>query len=327
MKKIEEWFMKRIVFFVLAILFFGIASGKTVKEGTVKWKFETDGPVESCPAIGDDGTIYTMTKNGCVSAINHDGQSKWFFKTNSHWSTSPVIGMDGTIYICSEDTLFEFSQSGLKRKKYFKKYNFFSSICIGNDGSVYAGGDKLLYAFNSQNVEKWIYNDYVMSPVIGPDRGIYFITGSGLVYAFNPDGSEKWCFDNRKNLNYGESSIVVDNNGVIYLLCYNKYFIVLNPDGTEKWTYNPKCEIYTTPAIGQNGTIYLGSEEGVIALTPNGNEKWIFKTNCRIDVTPAIGMDGTIYFGSARGQISALNRKFFDHNLLFYRKYLYGNSY
>ena len=34
----------------------------------------------------------------------------------------------------------------------------------------------------------------------------------------------------------------------------------------------------TVPAIGNNGTIYFGTINGLIALNPNGTLKWIYTT-------------------------------------------------
>ncbi|HXK70393.1 MAG TPA: PQQ-binding-like beta-propeller repeat protein, partial [Caldisericia bacterium] len=37
--------------------------------GTLKWKFKTDGMVQSPPAIGSDGTIYVGSNDGYLYAI------------------------------------------------------------------------------------------------------------------------------------------------------------------------------------------------------------------------------------------------------------------
>jgi len=64
----------------------------------------------------------------------------------------------------------------------------------------------------------------------------------------------------------------------------------------------------STPAIGADGTIYLGSFDGKLhALSPEGTEKWYFKAGLEIKSSPAIGDDGTIYFGSRDHQFYAIN--------------------
>ncbi len=59
----------------------------------------------------------------------------------------------------------------------------------------------------------------------------------------------------------------------------------------------------SSPAIGSDGTIYVGSYDyNLYALTDGGQgtvtEKWAFPTGSYVFSTPAIGPDGTIYIGS-----------------------------
>jgi hypothetical protein len=66
--------------------------------------------------------------------------------------------------------------------------------------------------------------------------------------------------------------------------------------------------VYSSPAIGVDGTIYVGSANNYIyALNPDGTLKWRYQTEYWVGCTPAIGADGTIYIGSADGYIYALN--------------------
>jgi len=82
---------------------------------------------------------------------------------------------------------------------------------------------------------------------------------------------------------------------------------------TIKWTYLLDNGIYSSPAIGTDGTIYIGTWEQALgdgdlyALNPDGTLKWKYDTNGGIKGTPVIGTDGTIYVGSYNGLFYALN--------------------
>jgi hypothetical protein len=69
---------------------------------------------------------------------------------------------------------------------------------------------------------------------------------------------------------------------------------------TLKWRYERNSILFDYPAIGTDGTIYVGSYyDGYLsAISPDGKEKWRFKTEGGIESSPAIGADGTIYVGS-----------------------------
>jgi outer membrane protein assembly factor BamB len=79
------------------------------------------------------------------------------------------------------------------------------------------------------------------------------------------------------------------------------------------WTTNIHCKTDTSPALGADGTIYLGDWEGkLLALQPNGSPKWAFTTghgwNLGVEIrsSPAVGADGTIYFGCRDNKLYAL---------------------
>ena len=56
-----------------------------------------------------------------------------------------------------------------------------------------------------------------------------------------------------------------------------------------------------TPVVGDDGTIYVGLDDGLFAVSPDGQLEWSFPTGRRrIFSPPAIGADGTLFFGAAR---------------------------
>lgn len=68
-----------------------------------------------------------------------------------------------------------------------------------------------------------------------------------------------------------------------------------------KWTFQTGGRIDAAPAIS-GGRIYVGSSDGnLYALNSQGLVIWKLHTDCPINTTPAIGSDGTIYLGAALG--------------------------
>jgi len=66
-------------------------------------------------------------------------------------------------------------------------------------------------------------------------------------------------------------------------------------------------KVGSSPAIGADGTIYVGSWDGKLyAVNPDGTEKWVFTTLNQIQSSPAIADDGTIYFGCDDGKVYAV---------------------
>jgi outer membrane protein assembly factor BamB len=103
------------------------------------------------------------------------------------------------------------------------------------------------------------------------------------------------------------SSPAIGSDGTIYLGCDDDHLYALNPNGTKKWSYTGG-PVRSSPAIGSDGTIYFGSVDNKLyALNSDGTKKWNYTTGGDIISSPAIGSDGTIYFGSWDGNLYALN--------------------
>lgn len=81
---------------------------------------------------------------------------------------------------------------------------------------------------------------------------------------------------------------------------------VIGGQGTLKWSYTIGGTVESSPAIGSDGTIYVGSYY-LFAINPDGTLKWSFTTAGPVNSSPAIGSDGTIYVGSDDTGLYAIN--------------------
>lgn len=144
------------------------------------------------------------------------------------------------------------------------------------------------------------------APAVGPDRSI--IVGvetrfGGRVIAISPNGDrERWVFD-RGSQGYFSSSPAIreEANGyTVYIGCGDGRLYALNGlDGRERWSVRLGPFIDSSPAIGPDGTIYVGAGDfGLHAVAPDGRVRWRFGASSWIDSSPAIAPDGTIYVGS-----------------------------
>jgi outer membrane protein assembly factor BamB len=81
--------------------------------------------------------------------------------------------------------------------------------------------------------------------------------------------------------------------------------------GTLLWEFKTEGEVSSSPAIGSDGTVYVGSaDKKVYALDDTrGTKKWEFETGGNVTSSPAIGADGTVYIGSVDKKLYAINGK------------------
>jgi outer membrane protein assembly factor BamB len=64
----------------------------------------------------------------------------------------------------------------------------------------------------------------------------------------------------------------------------------------------------SSPAIGQDGTIYIGGHNGVYALDgASGTQRWYYTVGAGIRCSPVLGADETVYIGGCNDRVYALN--------------------
>ena len=78
--------------------------------------------------------------------------------------------------------------------------------------------------------------------------------------------------------------------------------------GRRLWVTETGGWVISPPAIGADGTVYIGSlDKKVYALDgKTGARKWAFETGEKVRSSPAIGADGTVYIGSLDKKVYAI---------------------
>jgi len=80
------------------------------------------------------------------------------------------------------------------------------------------------------------------------------------------------------------------------------------PD-TVLWEFKTAGEVNSSPAIGSDGTVYVGGsyDKKLYALSgKTGDKLWEFETGRNVRSSPAIGPDGTVYVGSLDNKLYAI---------------------
>jgi hypothetical protein len=80
---------------------------------------------------------------------------------------------------------------------------------------------------------------------------------------------------------------------------------------TPIWEFETGGRVYSSPAIGSDGTVYVGSVDNKLYAIngKSGVKLWEFETENFVVSSPAIGSDGTVYVGSDDGKLYAINGK------------------
>ena len=270
--------------------------------------------IQSTPAIGADGKLYFGSYNvsdagswGSLIAVDPGGSIRWILDDLDAIYSSPALGPDGTIYVAGGRHVHAVDPRGEIRWTYETpgRTFSFSSPAVASDGTIYVGGDDhALHAINPDGSPRWTFKtgDLIRAPPsIGADGTIYVPSYDGRLYAVNPDGSERWSVVVERSI--GGSFARVDSppsigpDGAIYVL--DRGLFAINPGGSIRWHVDDLVG-GTTPILGADGNVYVGSVSAVTALDAQGTLLWDYRpgglgiSGVRVAASPAIGVDGTI---------------------------------
>ena len=136
--------------------------------------------------------------------------------------------------------------------------------------------------------------------------------------------AELWQFSTSSSIDttdYYSSPVASLDGTTIYYAAGNSLYAFGALTGTQIWEYTLPSGVTfegSTPAIGSDGTIYIGATDGnLYAISPSGTLDWTYSAGgsppggysfygTGIESSPLIGPDGTIYFGSENGYLYAL---------------------
>ncbi|WP_448378625.1 beta-alanine-activating enzyme beta-propeller domain-containing protein, partial [Fervidobacterium sp.] len=292
-------------------------------DGTLKWKFKTDSSIDSSPVVGADGTIYFASDDDFIYAVSQNGEVLWKVEVSyseEYIDCGLTIGQDGTLYAGSEDGVFyaiQTSSFGLVDSPWSKfRGNSFNTGLFGDKSVVYPPVEIKAVAYDKSGNKKEAVVKVKIdtnSPFVSFKTPKYgeFVKGevnveidakdeSGIskveLYAGNQKISEKAKQPYTFKAEVGKLQNVINEP------------ISVENEGKELWQSNLNGEIYSTPAISKDGTIYVGSyDKRLYAIDTAGNIKWTFEIDGKIHSSPAIDNSGRVYFGGLDGNFYALS--------------------
>lgn len=289
----------------------------------VKVKWET--PLSSSAAVtsilvGNNRDIYVSNDYGNLIRLDYVTGSKKE-QYNSSLKGNPIFLQNGNVIATDgKQSVVAMQNSELYDWKYtfYDKRDITTSPVIVNEQAVviHAPDGKLL-AINADTGDKiWeseVYGD--ATPAVGQNGTIYTVATSNAnqgeaeyLYAVNHDtGMAEWKL-HLSDKNMGQCTVAVGDDGTVYISSKgqdNRLYAV-DSRGNLKFKISIDGNA-TAPAVAKDGTIYVGSQKGILyAFDKDGSKKWQYTTKDSITVAPIIGADGVVY-GCAGNLIFALD--------------------
>ncbi len=307
--------------------------------GVTEWTTPpTGGPIDSSPALSEDGSLYVGSQDGKMYCFDsEDGTQVWAapFDTGGSIVSSPNIGNDGGLYFGTTGAtshLFRLSAADGTETWRFTGAGggIEDSPALSPDGqSLYFGAkDGSIYALNTTSGSLkagWpvATGDAIInsSPAVDRAGNVYIGSLDGKVYARRPNGAALWTF-NAGSPVYATPAIASDGAGTPTAIVVGTFdnntgtdsskLVAINPtSGVQLWAYPGATDpaigtISSSAAIGRDGTVYVGSYDGNVYAVRNGTRVWTFTVGDILESSPSIGADGTVFIGSYSGSVSAI---------------------
>lgn len=119
----------------------------------------------------------------------------------------------------------------------------------------------------------------------------------------DPFFMKKWTYSlSNPNVTYSSPAVILNAPisqkgnpvGMLFIGTTQGRLLALKThDGTKLWSFQTHGEIYSSPAVlenGPNSRVFVGSSDGILrSLDLKGNKKWHFKTGDSLFSSPTVG--------------------------------------
>lgn len=233
-------------------------------EGEKRWAFLTGAWVDSSPALGKDGTVYFGSWDKIFYALSASGSNLWRFPTGGPIVSSPAIDGEGKIYFGSHDHKFyALRPDGSRAWEFSTGGAILSSPALDGQGGVFfTSVDGFLYALNADGSLRWRLHTGSITqscPVLGANGNIY-VGVNEFLWAVSKQGAKLWTIPAPGWERVVRSSPTVLADDSIYLIPACGELSLVDPKPQFRWHFSLRGNSYTSPAIGPNGTLYIGME-------------------------------------------------------------------
>ena len=262
------------------IVYFGSSDGfiyaVDAENGTEKWKFKTEGPVHSSPALYKGKLLVGSWDNNLYALDAQSGQELWRFQTGAKAmmhgiQASPCVDVgNGSVYFGARDAFFYSInvETGALNWKYSANHSWILSTAGVEDGTVYVGtSDSFLFLALDANTGKEKYrltaNGYIYSSPALADHTAFFGDFTGKMFAVDMQTGQKldeFATPSRKSnakkvlredkLDFQYAAAGLD------LSLYKTSQSVMNQ-------FYTLGAIVSSPVVA-NGVIYFGSSDGTL---------------------------------------------------------------
>jgi outer membrane protein assembly factor BamB len=241
------------------------------RSGVLLWKEQFGRSQLLSPAVTATGQIYIADLGGMLRSIRVSGagaEVAWSLPVGGSDYASPVVGPDGTIYTASNQDLVavhDLGSSAAEKWRFHTQKLIEVSNAVAPDGTVIVGtNNDREYGVRPDGTQAWeltLGEFTYSSAVVRPNGVAYFGDNNGRTWSVDAaTGAVHYSSLPAKGAIW--TALAVDRAGDAYYGTFTGHIYGYGPTGKQLFDLATGTLIYSYPAIGGDGTLYLGTTTG-----------------------------------------------------------------
>lgn len=284
--------------------------------GAPRWSVTAPNTTGNIPARNpDNGTLY-LGSTILLNAISADGRLLWSRETRGRLRGSPIY-LDNTIFVVSRDGEVQALNPNGEERWWFNLHTVATELRFdpGSPGGreptlLVASGSGEVYRLTLTGRLSWkaeLNIDLDAPPVPGPDGSTYVVSNDGTVFKLDSRGNVVWSVP--LEVRVSAAPLVGQRNQLYITSESGRLFTLDTTNGRLLWSHNTGSALHAPPVQGPDGIIYVGTASGqLLALSPTGMLRWQAQVQGQLHTSPVLGADGGLYITSSTGRAYAFGR-------------------
>lgn len=277
------------------------------------WKFKCEDEIRSTPVVHKGVVYVGAYDNNLYAVNAADGTLRWKFPTEGGISGTPAISVEDNLVIFGSEDGKLYAVDFRTGKISFTVQTagpVRGSVNISHGHAFIGSDDGKLYGVRlATNKIAWkveLGGACRSRPAVTSER-IIACTEEGDVFGLDLSGSHKWRFKAKRAVT--SSPVIVDEIAYVASQDWHVYAISVQ-SGYVAWRVRTGKAIIASPLV-VGKVLYIGSADGymyALDTSMNGRELWKFQTEGQIVSTAAHANDA-IYFGGVDKKVYSLETK------------------
>jgi outer membrane protein assembly factor BamB len=272
-------------------------AASTHSAGVLMWVFDPGAELRGRIAVGGDGSIFFITRDGVLHGVNSSGKE---IMRRDVDGSSPAVLPDGTVVaMLSRTELGAVAPDGTTL--WHVEIGESAGPLVATDRAIYASAGSDLVSLSTSGTLNWRVNVGPVTTAATTPDGVVAGTSRGVLTAIASDGAVVWTFQP----DGGFSGSVAYADDVVYAgSAGGGVYAIDSRSGNPLWRVNSAHPVTAGPAVAPSGTIFAGADT-LYGVSADGHLRWKDPTLKPGDAgLLALGYDAV--FDAATGDVGAV---------------------